>query len=392
MDFGFTKEQEKLRKEVKDFLINELPSDYQPGVFPCSEELVAFLREMERKVGEKGWLAPGWSKEYGGLGLSEIERGITHEETGYWDVHWPDNSGVRLAGPATFLFGTEAQKKKFLPGIGGGEVIWIQCFTEPDAGTDEANIQLRAVADGDDYVFNGQKCFITSQPIKPDYLYTEARTLDITPKHRGLTLFLIPADTPGITYNPVPCLGDTLTIEVFFEDVRMPKEYMLGELNRGFYHAMTTLEFERSGIDKPATLKRDLEEFIQFCRETKRNGKPLIDDPQIRDTLAQMAADIEVMRLASWRTTWRLSQRERLGPLDYDLGGFLNKILNAPIYEAMMNILGLYGQLETGSKWVQLAGSVERKWRVSRSMHPEGSNEALKIVLAGRGLGLPRRR
>jgi len=392
MDFGFTEEQEGLRKEVHDFFINELPVDYQAGVFPCSEELVAFLMGIEKKVGERGWLAPGWPKEYGGLGLSEMERGITHEELGYWDVYWPDNSGVRLAGPATFLFGTDEQKKKFLPGIGKGEVIWIQCFTEPEAGTDEANMQLRATADGDDYVFNGQKTFITSQPIKPDYLYTEARTLDITPKHRGLTLFLIPADTPGVTYTPLPCMDDFLTIEIFFDNVRVPKEYMLGELNRGFYHAMTTLESERSGIDKPARLKRDLEEFIQFCRETKRNGKPLIEDPQVRDTLAQIVVNIEVMRLASWRTTWRLNEREKLGSLDYDLGGFLNKELNPIAYEAMMNILGLYGQLQLGSKWVQLAGSVEHKWRISRSMHPEGTTEALKIVLAGRGLGLPRRR
>ena len=250
---------------------------------------------------------------------------------------------------------------------------------------------LRATADGDDYIFNGQKHFITSQPIKPDYLYTEARTLEITPKHRGLTLFLIPADTTGITYNPLPVMSDHLTLEVFFDNVRVPRDYMLGELNRGFYHAMTTQEFERTRTDWPAGYMRDLEEFIQFCQETKRNGKPLIEDQQIRDTLAQIAVNIEVFRLACWRTTWRFSQRETLD-LDYDLGGLLYKILAAPIYEAMMNILGLYGQLQVGSKWVQLAGSIEHKWRFSRSIHGAGTIEALKIVLASRGLGLPRRR
>ena len=392
MDFGFTEEQEGLRAEVKDFFINELPSDFRPGVCALSEKLVAFLTEVESKLGKRGWLAPVWPREYGGLGLSEIERGIIREEAGYWEMRWPDWSGINPTGPALFLFGTEEQKRRFLPAIGKGEAIWLQCFTEPDAGTDEANIQLRAVADGDDYVFNGQKCFISSNPIKPDYLYTEARTLDIEPKHRGLTLFLIPADTPGITYNPLPTLADFLTLEVFFEDVRISKEYMLGELNRGFYHAMTTFEFERVETGNATSLKQDLQEFIQFCRETKRNGKPLIDDPQVRDTLAQIVVDIEVLRLHLWRTTWRLSEREKLGPLDYELGSFFGKELVVPIYEAMMNILGLYGQLKTGSKWAQLAGSVERRWRTSRSTHIAGTIEAMKIVLAGRGLGLPRRR
>ena len=392
MDFGFTEEQEKLRKEVKDYFINELPSDYKTGVFPCSEELVAFLREVESKLGKKGWIAPGWPKEYGGLNLGEIERDIIREESGYWDIFWPDVIGIMMAGPALYLFGTEEQKKRFLPAIAKGEAIWLECFTEPNAGTDEGSMELRAVADGDDYVFNGQKCFITTQPIKPDYLYTEARTLDIEPKHRGLTLFLIPADTPGITYNPLPAMDNRLTSEIFFEDARVPKEYMIGELNRGFYHAMTTLEFERANTGVPARLKHELHEFIQFCRETKRNGKPLIDDPYVRDTLADIAVRIEVLRLALWRTSWRFSERERLGPLDYDLGGLNGKEIVAPMYEAMMNILGLYGQLKTGSKWAQLAGSIERKWEVSRSTHPEGTIEALKIVLAGRGLGLPRRR
>ncbi|MFC1919758.1 acyl-CoA dehydrogenase family protein [Chloroflexota bacterium] len=266
-----------------------------------------------------------------------------------------------------------------------------QVFTEPNAGSDEANIQLRATADGDDFIFNGQKMFVGSW-FKPDFLYVLARTKDTVPKHRGLTLFLLPGDLPGIRYKSLPIMGNHRTNEVFFDDVRVSREYMLGELNRGFYHAMSVLEFERANTGWQAECQRQFEEFVQFCKEEKRNGKLLIEVPQVRDTLAKIAVELEVWRLAGWRTTWRFDQRERLGPLDYDLAGFYWKTFQGTHSEAMMNIIGLYGQLRTGSKWEKLRGAIERRWQNKRSLHFGGTIEIYKVVLAERGLGLPRRR
>ena len=391
MDFGFDKEQEQLRKEVCDFYINELPEDFAPRdyVDAVSEELQSFYLQLQKKAGAKGYLTGGWPKEYGGMGLGDISQGVINEVEGQFGLTWPNNIGLSLAGPGTIIFGTDEQKKWAIPPITRGEVVWFEAFTEPEAGSDEANQQTRAVADGDDFVINGQKTFI-SGVYKPDWLFTEVRTAETVPKHRGISILLIPADLPGITFRPLPTMGFGTQNEIFFDDVRVPKKYLLGELNRGFYHAMETFEFERSNTGPAARAKQCLAEFVQFCREEKRNGKPLIEDPKVRELLAQMAVSIEVWRLVSWRTAWRFGERKRLGPLDYDLTGFYNKLCRTELPQLMMEILGTYGQLKQGSKLAKLAGSVERAWQKARSLHAAGTIEIYKIVLAQRSLGLPR--
>ncbi len=389
MDFGFTEQEKRLRKEVHALFLNELPADFSGHVPNTSEKVTSWYMEFQKKAGGKGYLTPGWPREYGGLGLGAIAQGVVNEEMGYWNIRWPNVEGIHIAGPGILLFGSEEQKKKFLPPISRGEVRWFEAFSEPDAGSDEANIQMRAVPDGDDFILNGQKTYVTGIE-KPDFLYTEARTADTTPKHRGLSLFVFPADLPGISYRPLPVMGGWYCNEIFFDDVRIPKESLIGEINRGFYYAMGTFEFERANTGSPAGMKSELREFVQFCKEEKRNGKPLIEDPQVREALAQMAVDSEVARLAAWRTTWRLGERERLGPLDYDLTGYYKVVFATRRAEVMMNILGQYGQLRQGSKWAKLAGQVERRWQLARSIHEAGTFEIYLIVLAGRGLGLPR--
>ena len=275
MDFGFTEEEQQLRKEVHDFYVNELPADYSKDAPVLGEKREAWAMEFQRKLAQRGYLTVGWPKEYGGLGLGAIAQGVVNEEHGRWDVFLPGGAGFDLAGPATLLFGTEEQKKEFLPALARGDTIWFQCFTEPDTGTDEANIQDRAVKDGNDFIVNGQKSFITGS-YKPDYLYTELRTEDTMPKHRGLSLFLIPADLPGITYRPMLMMGNFCVNDVFFDNVRVPEKYLLGKLNQGFYHAMATLEFERAGTQYPAHAKALLVEFVQFCKEENETGSPLL--------------------------------------------------------------------------------------------------------------------
>ncbi|MFC1886088.1 acyl-CoA dehydrogenase family protein [Thermodesulfobacteriota bacterium] len=392
MDFGFTEEQEKLRKDAREFFLSELPEDFDPGadtMFSLTKEQTDFWLEFQKKTGEKGYLTPGWSKETGGLGLSPIEQGVVEEEWGHTGGTFPNSSGLHIAGPAVQVFGSDEQKKKFLPGIADGTAVWNQAFTEPEAGSDESNQQTRAVEDGDDYILNGQKTFI-STVINPDYLYTLARTADTTPKHRGISLFLVPGDAPGITYMAQATMGFGTQNNIFFDNVRVPKENLLGEINRGFYHAMEAFTFERSGTGNPSLGKRRLEEFVQFCRETQRNGKPLIKDPEARKSIALMAIELEIQRLIAWEGVWRHSKRKELGPKPYDLSGFYNKIINTEQPVRMMDIMGLYGQLRTGSKWAKFAGKIETRWQKARSVHPAGTLEVNKIVLAGRGLGLPR--
>jgi alkylation response protein AidB-like acyl-CoA dehydrogenase len=387
MEFGFSDKQNELRKEIREFFINELPVDYKP-IWPVTEQQLSFEIQLQKNAGEKGYLAPGWSKESGGLGLTDIEQGIILEETGYWGITWPGTMGLRICGPAVHLYGSEEQKKKFLPPIARGEQIWYQAFTEPNAGSDEANVQLRAVPDGDDYILNGQKTFI-SAPAPADYLVTLARTQDIIPKHRGLSLFLVPAHAPGVTYGPLPTMG-IFTVDIFFEDVRVPKDSLLGELNRGFYHAMATFEFERSGPLDAASSRRYLEELVNFCKTTERNGKPLMENQKIRETLAQMAVESAVERLCGWHGQWYFSEREKLGPQPYNLGSLYTKTFGPINSKKLMDVLGLYGQVKEPSEQVKFGGRVERQWEELRSTHPAGTLEINKVIISQRGLGLPR--
>ena len=391
MEFGFTEEQQTLQKEIRDFFLKELPRDFHPGTShrrTLNKKQLKFWMEMQKKAGAKGYLAPGWPKESGGLGLSDIEQAIVLEQNGYWDIIWPGYMGTRVCGPPLNVFGTEEQKKKFLPGIAKGEAIWYEAFTEPDAGSETANVSLRAVADGDFFVFNGQKHFMSS-PAPADYLYTLARTSNTTPKHRGLSLFLIDARTPGISYRPMPTMGN-FTQQIFFDNVRVPKDRLLGELNRGFYHAMVTFEFERTNTERSGNARRNLEELVQLGKDEKRNGKPLIDDSKWRDMLADNAIQWELAYLGGWRDAWFFSQRKRLGAPPPSTSAYREKVDAAPQAKAVMDAMGLYGQLKRNSKYVKWDGQAERNWQFVRSMHPAGTVEINKVVLADRGLRLPR--
>ncbi|MBN1613054.1 MAG: acyl-CoA dehydrogenase family protein [Deltaproteobacteria bacterium] len=389
MEFGFTEHQEKLRKEIREFFSSELPEDYEPDTENMGKEVQAFMMQLKDKAVKKGYYVPGWPKEYGGAGYTEIDQGILDEEMGYAGVLWPDFLGLHLVGPTLMMIGTEEQKKRFIPPIARGETVCFEAFTEPEAGSDEANVQLKAVEDGDSFVLSGQKVFI-SGAFEPNWLFTLARTTQTVPKHRGLTLFLVPANLPGITFRPLPTMGGGRQNEIYFDEVRVSKEYLLGEINRGFYHAMMVFEFERRMTGAASRGKRQLEELIAFCKETKRDGKPLMEDPHVRDTLAGLAIQCEVQRLAGWHSTWAFAERDEIGPMPYDLSNYYAKKWAAPHAKAMTDIIGLYAQLRTGSKWVPMMGRLERMWKVTRSMHAGGTFEVIKIVLAQRGLGLPR--
>ncbi|MFH0956910.1 MAG: acyl-CoA dehydrogenase family protein, partial [Candidatus Aenigmatarchaeota archaeon] len=247
-----------------------------------------------------------------------------------------------------------------------------------------------AVDDGNAFVMSGQKVFISGS-YKPNWLFTLARTAQTVPKHRGLSLFLIPVDLPGITFRPLPTMGGGRQNEVYFDEVRVSKEYLLGELNRGFYHAMQVFEFERSMTGAASRGRRQVEDLVDFCKKTACDGKPLMADPQIRDNLARLAVECEVQRLGGWYSTWLFAEKEKAASMpSYDLSNYNAKKWAAPQARTMADTVGLYAQLGTGSKYAPLAGRLDRTWKKTRSMHAGGTFEVIKIVLAQRGLGLPR--
>jgi hypothetical protein len=240
MQFSFTPEQDVFRSEVRAFLSTALPPNWEGADNAIDDESVEAGRQFLKKLAPKKWIAPAWPVEFGGLGMSLWDQVVFNEEMGYARAPIINTAAVGYLGPTIILYGTDEQKKQHLPGITNGDVIWCQGYSEPNSGSDLASLQTRAVQDGDDFVINGQKIW-TSQAHYADWMFLIARTDPDAPKHRGISYFLLDMKTPGITVRPLINMasGEGFN-EVFFENVRVPRSGLLGELNRGWYIATTT--------------------------------------------------------------------------------------------------------------------------------------------------------
>ena len=220
-----------------------------------TEEQYQFGREINRKLAARDWLAVGWPREHGGGGKGAIEQGILAEDLGYWRVPKSGSIGLGIVGPAIMVFGAQDQKDRYLRPIARGEVEYCQGFSEPNAGSDLASLELRAERDGDEYVLNGSKMF-TSYAYHADYMYLLARTDPQAQKHRGISLFIADLKTPGISLQPLPYINGEMAAQTFFEDVRLPISCLIGEENRGWYHAMTTLDGQHPGHPRAGRKRR----------------------------------------------------------------------------------------------------------------------------------------
>ena len=387
MDFRFTAEEEAFRREVREFLKKE----WTLGSVSIEDpEVFAEARRFEKRMADRGWRTMHWPKEYGGQGASHMMQIILREEMSYVGARILDGQGVHMIGPCIMVHGTEEQKKRFLPPIAKCEVIWAQGFSEPNAGSDLAGLQLRAVKDGDDYILNGQKTW-TSAGTVGDWVHVLARTDANAPKHRGISYFLVEMKSPGISIMPIVNMaGMAGFTDTYFDNVRVPKDQMLGEENRGWYIAMTTLAFERSSISFAAESARTLEELIAWAKETKRDGTPLIADPLIRHKLAEMAIEIEVARLINYHVAW-MQQRGLIPNYQASVAKTFGTELHQRLANTGMQLLGLYGALDEKSKWTQLKGKIQYLylWTVGETIYA-GSNEIQRSIIAQRGLGLPR--
>ena len=307
MQFKFSKEQQELRDQISEFLSQEMSSQYETVFGTYSEERYRFGRDLARKLADKGWLTIGWPKEYGGGGKTFLEQSILDEQIGYHRIQRVGITGLNFAGPAIIKFGTAEQKARYLPPIARGDVDYCQGFTEPNAGSDLASLQMRAVPDGDYYVLNGSKMF-TSYYTHADFIYLLARTDPDAPKHRGISLFIVEMDTPGISTRPLPYINGEIAAQTFFDDVRVPRSCLVGEENQGWYHAMTTLDYERAGLERYARVRRTFNEFVDYCRSAPYNGGTLGQDPVVRHKLAKLKVGMEGWSLLCWKVAWMQSQ------------------------------------------------------------------------------------
>lgn len=344
---------------------------------------MATIAGVRAKLAARGWSAPAWPKEYGGMGATVRQQAVFNEELAYHGVPGPDFIAINYVGPTLMLFGTDEQKQRYLPPILRGEEVWCQGYSEPGAGSDLASLQTRAVVQGDDFVINGQKIW-TSNAHRADWMFMLARTDPDAPKHRGISYLLLDMRSPGIEVRPlINMAGSHEFNEVFFSDVTIPRGNLVGEMNRGWYVGMATLDFERSAIGSVASTRKTLEELVGTLRANKRElGQAA------RSELADRFVEIEVVRSLSLRI---LSMQDRGMVPNYEasMAKMFTTELNQRIARTGLKIMGM----EAGAR--REGDPLPSRWAHTylRSMANTiegGSSEIQRNVIATRGLGLPR--
>jgi alkylation response protein AidB-like acyl-CoA dehydrogenase len=393
MDLNLTAEEKQFRDELRTWLKANVPKDWNEWREKPIEESFPYLRAWQRKLYEGGWAAVSWPKEYGGRSASLMLQSIFWEEMARVEAPPMANSlGLGLIGPTIIAYGTDAQKKRYIPKILSAEEIWCQGFSEPNAGSDLASLQTEARLDGDHYVVNGQKVWMSYGWVG-DWCELVVRTDANVPKHKGLTVLLIDMKSPGVEVRPLRQMtGESEFGEIFFRDVRVPKENVLGKLNDGWNVAVSTLMYERGsyGARLHLIFKRNIGRLIELARTLQRNGHTAAQDPLIRQKLAQCYAEIEIMRLNQMRAFSRITATGVPGP-----EGSIQKIfwseLNQRVQQIAQELLGPYGQLQAGDPLAPDKGIWSYGYLRTRGNTIEaGTSEVQRNIIGHFVLGLPR--
>lgn len=347
MDFTYPESAEAVRAEVKAWLTDNLPSDWGGLGSLNGDEYAKFLIDWRSKLSAGGWLGLKWPTEYGGRGLTEIEAIAVVEEfakAGVTSGGANDAFSIGMLGNTILHIGTEEQKQYFLPRILSGEDTWCQGYSEPDAGSDLANVKTRAILDGDEWIINGQKIW-TSAGHLADWIFVLCRTDPDAPKHRGITFILCPMDQPGVEVRPIKMLsGESEFNEVFFTDARAPRGHVIGEVNNGWRVAMALLGFER-GEDAavlPIQFKAELDRLMAYTIELGKN-----EDPLIRERLVKAYEKVAIMKYMGYAQLTKFAQGHSPGP-DAAITKVWWSEYHRELTELAMDIMGVEGLLKEG--------------------------------------------
>jgi alkylation response protein AidB-like acyl-CoA dehydrogenase len=393
MDLNLTVEEAAFRDEFRAWLESNVPNDWSSWREKPLEESFPYLRAWQRKLHEGRWAAVSWPKEYGGRSASLMQQAIFWEEMARVEAPPMANAlGLGLIGPTIIAYGTEVQKQRFIPKILSAEEIWCQGFSEPNAGSDLASLQTEARLDGEHYIVNGQKVW-TSYGWVGDWCELVVRTDPTVPKHKGLSVLLVDMKSPGVEVRPLRQMtGESEFNELFFRDVRVAAENLLGKVNDGWNVAMSTLMYERGsyGARLHLIFKRYINRLVELSRTTPRNGGTAAQDPLIRQKLAQLFAEIEIMRLNQLRAFSRITATGAPGP-----EGSIQKIfwseLNQRLQQIAQEILGPYGQLLQGDSYAVDKGIWSYGYLRTRGNTIEaGTSEVQRNIIGHFVLGLPR--
>ena len=396
MDFTYTPAENEFRMSLRSWLVDALPSGWGETVFePEDEDERAMFRlDWEKKLHSGGWSGINWPKEYGGRGATLIERAIFAEEMARAGAPEGLNIiGHNLAGTTILRHGTEAQKKRFLPKIISSDEVWCQGFSEPNAGSDLASVRTRAERRGDHFVVNGQKIW-TSFAQYSQWCFALVRTDPDAPKHKGLSFLLIDMKSPGISIRPLRQIsGESEFNETFFDDVIVPAENIVGEVNDGWKIAMTTLAYERGPEDalgRQIRFKQELDRLLETVSGQKRGKGHAIDEPDVRQALGRSIIEVEVMRLNSLRTFSKYLNGEERGP-DASLIKLYWSHAAQRMYETALDALGPTAPLAGNDKSAAAGGRFQLSWLQSKAMTIySGSSEIQRNIIGERMLGLPR--
>lgn len=390
MDFTFTPDEERFREDLKAFLAGQLPEDWDFRDFVGEvdkEERAELARFVNRGLAERRWLALPWKEEHGGLGAGPLQQALFNEESTYARMPGGGGQGVAWVGPAIQQFGSQDQQKLWLPRIAQGEDTWCTLYTEPGAGSDLASIQTRAERQGDEYVINGTKIFAAgAQDANMGWL--AARTDPSAPKHRGISTFVLPMDSPGVTVRPLEDMAGSGNLnEVSLENVRIPLRNLVGAENRGWYQVAETLDLERSGIGPMAAGKRNLERLVAAARD---EASLISRNPTARYELADRWIEMQVGYNVAYRVP--LLQQDGLTPNhEASVSKLYGSELTQRIAGTGMHLLGAAGQLDAGSPYAKMGGAFSRLYlQATAATVTAGTSEVQRNLIAQKGLGLPR--
>lgn len=388
MYIGFTPEHQRLRDELRAYYDQLLTPEIQEEI-ARSEGVGPVARQIVKQMAADGWLGIGWPKEYGGQGRGPIEQFIFFDESMRAGAPVPMLT-INSVAPTIMQYGSQEQKDFYLPRILAGEIHFCIGYTEPDAGTDLASLKTRAVRDGDEYVINGQKIF-TSLATDADYVWLAVRTDPEAKKHKGISIVIVPTDTPGFKVTPIVNMGEFNTNLTFYEDVRVPVANRVGEENQGWQLITNQLNHERVTICSSGIIERQLEDVTRWAKQTSRpGGGRVIDEPRVRQLLARVHARLEFLRLVNFKVAWAAEQGL---PLDPAMASTV-KVFGTEFYmeavRLLMEVVGPASSLRGSSPDAVLRGRLNA---LLRGLHVltfgGGTNEMQRDLIALFGLGMP---
>ena len=388
MHLALTPEQEAFRASVRDYFSGVMTPEIRDQQMRYELDTQTY-RTLIRRIGADGWLCVSWPQEYGGRGLSELEQFLYYDEVQRLGVPIPFLS-TNTVGPTIMRYGTQEQKADLLPKILSGDIHFSIGYSEPEAGTDLASLRTRAVRDGDSYVINGQKMW-TSLVNHADYIWLACRTDPDAPRHKGISIVMVPTDAEGFSWTRVNTMGGGLTSATYYEDVRVPVANRIGEENAGWALMTNQLNAERIALSSSGVVERRLTEVRRWAQETKlADGRRVIDQEWVQLNLARVRVKLEYLRLLNYKVAWSASAA-RLDPAEASAMKVYGSEFYIEAYRLLMEVVGSNATVKKGSPGEVLAGDLEIAIRAAPILtFGGGTNEVQRDIIATLGLGMPR--